>query len=86
VTVVSLKVTRLLANPLGEIAPDGELGDIVCVDDGRVKVYLSPEEYDRASEQHLRALLAERLAERRRHKGLRELPKPAPRRDWGPAQ
>jgi ribosomal protein L9 len=83
---VSLKVTRLLASPLGEIAPEGEPGDIVCVDDGRVKVYLSPEEYAEANEQHLRELLAERLAERRRHNGARALPRPAPRRNWGPVQ
>lgn len=55
--MVELQVTRLLQNPLGAIAPPGQRGDMVCVSDGRAKVYLDPVEFDQASEDELRALL-----------------------------
>ena len=34
-TVAKLEVTRLLQNPLGDLAPEGERGDIVRISDGR---------------------------------------------------
>ena len=55
-----LTVTRLLQNPLGQVAPPGERGDLVCVSDGTSKVYLMPAEYDVATEADLRWLLAGR--------------------------
>ena len=54
----ALTVVRILQNPLGAVAPDGERGDIVRVSDGTSKVYLDPEEFDRSSELRLRELLA----------------------------
>jgi hypothetical protein len=53
-----LEVTRLLQNPLGHPAPDGEQGDIVRVSDGTRTLYLTPREFDEASEQQLRYRLA----------------------------
>lgn len=53
-----LEVTRLLQNPLGQLAPDGARGDIVRVSDGISAIYLTPREYDDATEQHLRYRLA----------------------------
>jgi len=53
-----LEVTRLLQNPLGQPAPDGERGDIVRVSDGTRTLYLTPREFDEASEQELRYRLA----------------------------
>lgn len=54
-----LVVTRLLQNPLGQPAPPGERGDLVRVGDGIASIYLTPQEYDRASEVELRHLLAQ---------------------------
>jgi hypothetical protein len=56
--MAELDITRLLQSPLGQVAPPGERGDMVRVSDGRTKVYLGPDEFDRASEADLRALLA----------------------------
>ncbi|OLT14353.1 hypothetical protein BJF78_02665 [Pseudonocardia sp. CNS-139] len=56
---VPLQVTRLLQNPLGQPAPEGERGDIVRISDGSVTVYLTPAEYDLATEAELRYLLAQ---------------------------
>lgn len=53
-----LEVTRLLQNPLGHPAPEGERGDIVRISDGTRTIYLTPSEYDEASEQQLRYRLA----------------------------
>jgi hypothetical protein len=53
-----LEVTRLLQNPLGHPAPDGEPGDIVRVSDGTRTIYLTPREFDEASEQQLRYRIA----------------------------
>lgn len=53
-----LEITRLLQNPLGHPAAEGERGDIVRVSDGTRTVYLTPREYDEASEQQLRYRLA----------------------------
>ncbi|MEJ3651449.1 hypothetical protein WEH80_00380 [Actinomycetes bacterium KLBMP 9759] len=61
-----LVVARLLQSPLGEPAPDGERGDIVRVSDGVATIYLTPAEYDAATERDLRYLLARRAAEQRR--------------------
>ena len=55
----ALTVTRLLQNPLGEPAPPGEPGDLVCVSDGRSKIYLMPGEYAAATEVELRRRLAQ---------------------------
>ena len=54
----ALEVTRLLQNPLGDPAPEGERGDIVCVSDGSRTIYLTPREFDEATEQQLRYRLA----------------------------
>jgi hypothetical protein len=53
-----LEVTRLLQNPLGVPAPEGEPGDIVRVSDGTRSIYLTPREFDEASEPQLRYRLA----------------------------
>lgn len=54
----SLQVTRLRQNPLGQLAPAGEPGDIVRVTDGHAVIFLLPAEFDRATEADLRYLLA----------------------------
>ena len=54
----ALEVTRLLQNPLGDPAPEGERGDIVRVSDGMRTLYLTPQEFDEASDQQLRYRLA----------------------------
>jgi len=54
-----LQVTRLLQNPLGQVAPDGAEGDIVRVSDGVKTIYLTPREYAKATKRELRRLLAE---------------------------
>ena len=56
--MAELTVVRLLQNPLGQQAPEGERGDLVRVSDGQSKVYLMPWEFDAADEQKLRWLLA----------------------------
>jgi hypothetical protein len=53
-----LTVVRLLQNPLGQEAPPGERGDMVCVSDGRARLYLLPSEFDRQSTTSLRWMLA----------------------------
>jgi hypothetical protein len=53
-----LAVTRLLQNPLGQPAPEGARGDIVRVSDGTQTIYLSPLEYEQATEEQLRYRLA----------------------------
>ena len=63
-----LEVTRLLQNPLGEPAPAGARGDIVRVSDGTIAVYLTPAEFDAASESDLRYLLARQAVGRAVHK------------------
>jgi hypothetical protein len=57
-TSPELEVTRLLQNPLGHPAPEGERGDIVRVSDGERTLYLTPREFEEASEQQLRYRLA----------------------------
>lgn len=54
----TLKVVRLLQNPLGAEAPAGERGDMVRVSDGRSRVYLLPGEFDTTSPATLRWMLA----------------------------
>jgi hypothetical protein len=54
----ALEVTRLLQNPLGDPAPEGERGDIVRVSDRSRTIYLTPREFDEATEQQLRYRLA----------------------------
>lgn len=56
-----LKVTRLLQNPLGEVAPEGHRGDLVRITDGRATVYLVPFEFEMATEAQLRDMLAAKL-------------------------
>jgi hypothetical protein len=58
--VADLAVVRLLQNPLGQEAPDGQRGDIVRVTDGRASLYLFPWEFDGADEATLRWLLAQK--------------------------
>ena len=55
-----LTVVRLLQNPLGQQAPEGERGDLVRVSDGQSSVYLMPWEFDAADEGTLRLMLARR--------------------------
>jgi hypothetical protein len=57
-TANALEVTRLLQNPLGQPAREGDRGDIVRVSDGATTIYLTPREYDDVSERQLRYLLA----------------------------
>jgi hypothetical protein len=54
----ALEVTRLLQNPLGHPAPEGERGDIVRVSDGTRTIYLTPQEFDEATDHQLRYRLA----------------------------
>ena len=54
-----IQVVRLLQNPLGELAPAGQRGDIVRVRDGWATIYLDPNEFDRMSQAGLRRMLAE---------------------------
>ena len=54
-----LAVVRLLQNPLGQKAPDGQRGDIVRVSDGRTSLYLLPWEFEAADDGRLRWLLAQ---------------------------
>ena len=56
--MTELVVTRLLQNPLGQVAPEGQAGDIVQVSDGVAKLYLDPEEFDDLSDELLRAMLS----------------------------
>jgi hypothetical protein len=60
----TLVVQRLLQNPMGEPAPPGARGDIVRISDGTATIYLTPAEYDRASERELRYQLARKSAGR----------------------
>ncbi len=53
-----ITATRLMQSPLGAEAPDGVPGDMVRVSDGTSTVYLSPADYDSATEPELRYLLA----------------------------
>jgi hypothetical protein len=53
-----LEVTRLLQNPLGHPAPEGERGDIVRISDGTRVLYLTPQEFEGTGEQQLRYRLA----------------------------
>jgi hypothetical protein len=54
---IALEVTRLLRNPLGQPAPEGDRGDVVRVGDGAMTIYLTLREYDAVSERRLRCLL-----------------------------
>jgi hypothetical protein len=56
-----LQVTRLLQNPLGQVASDGERGDLVRVSDGRATIYLLPCEFEVATKAQLRDMLAAKL-------------------------
>ena len=57
--MAGFEVTRLLANPLGQVAAVGQRGDIVRVSNGRATIYLDPAEFDAATEGRLEYLLAE---------------------------
>jgi len=58
-----LTVTRLLQNPLGQLAPPGVQGDLLCISDGTSKIYLMPAEYDALIKAELRWRLAEQPLE-----------------------
>lgn len=62
-----LVVTRLLQNPLGEQARPGERGDIVRVTDGESTIYLTPDEFEAATDATLRYELARSAHGARRH-------------------
>jgi ribosomal protein L9 len=54
-----LRVTRLLANPLGDVAPAGQAGDMVRVTDGLATLYLDPTEFAGITEGALRRKLSQ---------------------------
>ena len=56
-------MTRLLLTPFSHPAPVNSPGDVVRVSDGACTVYLTPDEYEGASETHLRRLLAAKASE-----------------------
>jgi hypothetical protein len=60
--VTELAVRRLLQNPLGDPAPPGSRGDLVAISDGQVTVYMTPAEFEAATERDLRYLLARKAA------------------------
>lgn len=57
--MAAYQVTRLLQNPLGQVAPEGQRGDIVRVSNAWATIYLDPAEFERSSEGRLRLMLAE---------------------------
>jgi hypothetical protein len=57
--MAEFEVTRLLQNPLGQVAPAGQRGDIVRVSNGWATIYLDPAEFERSSEGGLLRMLAE---------------------------
>jgi hypothetical protein len=61
----ALQVTRLLQNPLGQVAPKGAEGDIVRVSDDTKTIYLTPREYAQATDVDLRWSLAAAPCKRR---------------------
>ena len=61
----ALQVTRLLQNPLGQIAPDNDKGDIVRLSDGTKTIYLTPTEYAQATDADLHRLLGAAPRKRR---------------------
>ena len=60
--MTDLAVRRLLQNPLGDPAPPGSRGDLVSVSDDRCTIYLTPAEFDAATESDLRYRLARKAA------------------------
>jgi|tagenome__1003787_1003787.scaffolds.fasta_scaffold15435395_1 hypothetical protein len=60
--MTAFAVRRLLQNPLGSPAPPGSRGDLVAVSDDTATIYLTPAEYDAATEDDLRYRLARRAA------------------------
>jgi hypothetical protein len=58
--MAELTVVRLLQNPLGQEAPEGERGDLIRVSDGQSRLYLMPWEFDAVDERTLRWMLAHR--------------------------
>jgi hypothetical protein len=61
--MAELEIRRLLQNPLGQIAPAGQRGDIVRVSDGCAVVYLDPVEFEVMTEPAVRQMLAQAEAE-----------------------
>ena len=57
-TAHELTVVRLLQNPLGQEAPQGQRGDMVRISDGRTRLYRLPSEFDIATTAYLRWMLA----------------------------
>ena len=55
--MTGFQVTRLLQNPLGQVAPPGHRGDIVRVSDGLSTIYLEPAEFESTSRERLWDLL-----------------------------
>ncbi|HEY1967875.1 MAG TPA: hypothetical protein VGH89_08000 [Pseudonocardia sp.] len=56
--MAELVVTRLMQNPLGQIAPAGHRGDMVRVSDGASTVYLLPAEFEALDDDMVRTALA----------------------------
>jgi hypothetical protein len=70
-----LVITRLMENPLGQIAPAGHRGDIIRVDDGVSRVYLLPAEFESLDDDMLRAKLSQAV-----YQALADTAAPAPTR------
>jgi hypothetical protein len=56
--MAELVVTRLMQNPLGQIAPAGHRGDMVRVSDGASTVYLLPADFEALDDDMVRTALA----------------------------
>jgi hypothetical protein len=56
--MAELVVTRLMQNPLGQIAPAGHRGDMVRVSDGASTVYLFPAEFEALDDDMVRTVLS----------------------------
>lgn len=72
VRMAELVVARLLQSPLGQEAEPGQRGDMVRISDGRAKIYLTPDEFDEASDDDLRVLLVEARREARAARDARK--------------
>jgi hypothetical protein len=53
-----LHITRLLLNPMGEPAPDGERGDMIRISDGTSTMYMDPADFEASDDRTIRYLLA----------------------------
>jgi hypothetical protein len=75
--MAELVVTRLMQNPLGQIAPAGQRGDIVRVSDGASAVYLLPAEFDALDDDMVRTALASAARQHATERGPIATPMPS---------